>query len=147
MPKAELTGLDLLEDRLALAADMNFDVAAKDLSIYNEGKEFDLVFLCAGAAKTVEIGLNAAANGATLVVFSSTAQQAVFDNNDIYYKELTVLGSYSPNLKNLDESLELISKGKIKVDKLITHRASLEKLGAGIKQAQEEKGIKTFMQL
>lgn len=150
MPSAEVTGLDLIEDRLKLAQELGFDNAISSLSHPDTQppRHFDYIFLCAGSSATVDLAIKHARNGATIIVFSSVADSSkAFANNDIYYKELTVLGSYSPNLSNLKESLELISSGIIKVQKLITQRASLEKLGEIIKLCNGNQGIKTYLSI
>ena len=140
-PELELTGCDLLDDRLALAKELGFDLSQKSLE-----QKFDFIFLCAGADAGVDLATKHAENGASIVVFSSTKTNDLgFNNNDIYYKELTVMGSYSPNLSNLKEALELISQKKILVSELISHKTSLEKLGATIQKAKAEQGIKVFL--
>ncbi len=173
-PNLNLVGCDLLQTRLDLAKDLGFDELHENLSDtrlaspekteltkasmsiskdeHNAVDEdlsqarFDFIFLCAGADASLDMAVNYAENGATLVVFSSVKTDTLgFNNNDIYYKELTVLGSYSPNLNNLKESLELISNKDIKVDKLITHTTNLENLGKTIEKARQEKGIKVFL--
>lgn len=158
-PETALTGLDLLEDRLKLAMQLGFDSSLQGVqSTTSNGiltspsapqdDKYDVIFLCAGANSSIDLAIEAAANGATIVVFSSVADDnKAFTNNQIYYKELTILGSYSPNLTNLKESLELISTGKIQVKDLITHKTNLGNLGKTINQLQSEKGIKAFINL
>jgi L-iditol 2-dehydrogenase len=163
-PDSDLTGLDLLEDRLEFASQLGFDNALSSLRALakqspsvdeiasspsapcNDDTLFDIIFLCAGANSSIDLAIEAAANGATIVIFSSVGDEnKAFTNNQIYYKELTILGSYSPNLNNLKESLELISAGKILVKELITHESNLEDLGISIQKLNEEKGIKLFL--
>lgn len=145
-PDVELTGIDLLDSKLKLAKEFAFDNVATKV----EG-EFEYIFLCAGANSTIDLATKHASFGATIVVFSSAYNQenhfVGFANNDIYYKELTILGSYSPNLTNLSEALDLLSFDLIKVDKLISHRAKLENLGETISLCAEEQGIKTYLML
>lgn len=142
----ELTGIDLLDAKLKLARDLRFDHAYSNV----EG-EFEYIFLCAGAKATVDIAIKHANLGATIVVFSSAYTKEDefigFTNNDVYYKELTVLGSYSPNLTNLSEALSLLSSRAIQVSSLISHRASLENLGETINLCAQEQGIKTYLML
>ena len=147
-PKSEISGLDLLESRQELALELGFDKAISPTSLLpspDSPEKYDVIFLCAGANATVDLASKHARNGATIVVFSSTPGETSFSNNDIYYKELTVMGSYSPNLENLREALELLSKGEIRVEKLITHSASLDELGTKIQLCNKETGIKTFL--
>lgn len=157
-PNIEVTGIDLIEDRLKLAQRLGFDntssssnwIATSSISATlqwtprNDG--YDYIFLSAGANSSVDTAIQAANNGATIVVFASVADEnKAFTNNDIYYKELTILGSYSPNLANLKDSLELIANNKIQVKELITHKTNLENLGKNIKKLHEEKGIKLYL--
>lgn len=169
-PSDEICGMDLNEDRLKLAQELGFKRHCEGTLCHPEQREgpnaksnaktdpldpsptaqddkYDNIYLCAGANATVDLAIKHARNGATITVFSSTPGDTSFSNNEIYYKELTVKGSYSPNLKDLKEALELLSKGKIKVNKLISHRSSLEKLGETIQKAKEENGIKVLLEL
>ncbi|MDA0771597.1 MAG: alcohol dehydrogenase catalytic domain-containing protein [Cyanobacteria bacterium] len=141
-PNSQITGLDLQETRLKLALELGFD---QSLSALQTDNIFDIIFLCAGANTTVELASKHAANGATIVVFSSTPAETSFANNDIYYKELTVRASYSPNLDNLKEALNLLAKGVIKVDNLITNKSKLSELGTKIQNCKSEQGIKTYL--
>ncbi len=136
-----VTGLDLLPSRLELAKELGFDNVTQNLG----EEKYDYIFLTAGSAPTIDLALRAARNGATIVVFSSVKGEAKFDNNDIYYRELTITSSYSPNLEDLRESLELLEQEKVRVDQLITHRSNLENLGTTIEQAKQEQGIKVYL--
>jgi L-iditol 2-dehydrogenase len=135
-----VTGLDLLDTRHALANDLSFDRVAKIAS-----QEYDYVFLTAGAAPSIDTAMEATRDGGTIVVFSSIKGERGFDNNDIYYRELTITSSYSPNLEDLKQSLGLLSKLKLK--ELITHRADLNNLGSKILEAKAEQGIKVYLDL
>jgi L-iditol 2-dehydrogenase len=142
-PEFELNGCDLMNDRLKLAQKLGFDITVDNL----QEEYFDFIFLCAGADQSIDLAIKHASNGATLVVFSSVkTDHLAFSNNEIYYKELTVLGSYSPNLNNLKEALELIANRKILVSDLISHKTNLDNLGKTIHQAKQERGIKVFLE-
>lgn len=65
----ELTGCDLMQDRLELAAKLNFDQSKTELN-----SNYDFIFLCAGAG--TELALKHAELGAKLVVFSSLKSDA-----------------------------------------------------------------------
>ncbi len=140
-PDFDVFGMDLLESKLKLGLVSGFDHCSNDFD-----EEFMHIFLCAGANVTVDLAIKKAKPGACITVFSSVGNPDLgFANNDIYYKELTVQGSYSPNLENLDESLELIAKREIKVAHLISHRTGLDQLGEKIIKSKKENGIKTFL--
>lgn len=142
-PNIEVYGIDLLESKWKIAAESGFDFAAADFDLE---EAFSFIFLCAGANATIDLAIKKARPGANITVFSSVNDISLgFANNDIYYKELTVQGSYSPNLENLDEALELIANKKIQVSHLISHKAGLDHLGERIVKAKDEDGIKAFL--
>ena len=58
--------------------------------------------------------------GGKILVFSSTPNNTGYANNEIYYKELTVMGSYSPSPKDLEDSFLLLATGKVDVKGLTT---------------------------
>lgn len=132
-PNTIVFGEDLIEDKVKLAHRLGFDNQEQD--------EYDYIFLCAGT----NYNLNKARDGATIVIFSSSQNYtSSFSHNDIYYKELKILGSYSPNLKNLKQALKLLSKRKIQVSLLITQQASFENLSEKILECSKT-GIKTYL--
>ncbi|MCE2928681.1 MAG: alcohol dehydrogenase catalytic domain-containing protein [Candidatus Caenarcaniphilales bacterium] len=135
----QLNCFDIQDSRLKLAQLLDLDTCLDE--------DYDFVFLAAGAKASVDTALKLASRGATIIVFASVNSDAVFNNNEIYYKELTVLGSYSPNLTNLKEALDLISSKKILVDKLISHKANLENLAEKILETKNQNGIKAYLSL
>ena len=153
---AEVSGCDLIEERLALAENLQFDNALKftkieETSISYKSKNnyigADIVFLTAGSLSSLPLALACVRDGGTIVVFSSVASSAgVFSNNDIYYRELTVMGSYSPSPKDLCEALELIKNNVIKVDKF-TKIYALDKINEAIEDTSSSKIIKAYIQI
>lgn len=81
----------------------------------------DAIFMTSGADKAINPALKLVRNGGKILVFSSTPHDdSGYPNNEIYYRELTVLGSYSPAPVDLKDSLELLKSGKVKVKGLST---------------------------
>ncbi len=143
-----VTGIDLIENRLALAKQLGFDnTIMNQHALRASDGSYDYIFLTAGASSSIETATKAAKDGATIVVFSSIKGEQSFDNNAIYYRELTITSSYSPNLEDLKEALDLISQNKIRVNSLITHKSNLENLGTNIAKAKTEQGIKVYLDL
>lgn len=109
-------GSDLLDDRINFAKSLGIN-ACKNL---DETYCPDVVFLTAGADKTVDLAIKKVRDGGKIIVFASTPNSAPFPNNEIYYRELTVMGSYSPDLQDLAHSLELLKSKKVKTDNIST---------------------------
>lgn len=80
----------------------------------------DAVFMTSGADATIELALKAVRSGGKIVVFASTPKNFGYANNEIYYRELTVMGSYSPSPADLKDSMELLKSEKVKVKNLST---------------------------
>lgn len=114
---ADTYGCDLLEERINLANSLGIkSCQSKD----TDGMKADIVFMTSGADATIDVALKAVRNGGKIVVFSSTPKNFGYANNEIYYRELTVLGSYSPSPDNLRTSMKLLKSKQVNVKNLST---------------------------
>lgn len=114
---ANVVGCDLLPKRIEVLRNLGIDaVDVRELS-----GEFDGIFMTSGADKAIDTALKHVRNGGKILVFSSTpSEMSAYANNEIYYRELTVMGSYSPSPADLKDSLELLRTGKVKVSGIST---------------------------
>lgn len=112
-----VTGCDLLSERIESLQKLGIDaVDVRELQ-----GEFDGIFMTSGADKAIDTALKHVRNGGKILVFSSTpSEMSAYANNEIYYRELTVIGSYSPSPADLKDSLELLRTGKVKVNGIST---------------------------
>ena len=76
--------------------------------------------MTSGADKAIDVALKTIKMGGKILVFSSTPNNLGYANNEIYYKELTIMGSYSPSPKDLDSSFRFLTDGKVDVKNLTT---------------------------
>lgn len=110
-------GCDLIQERLEIACRAGIEAYhSKEL----KDLEVDAVFMTSGADKAIETAIKSVRSGGKILVFSSTPHNSGYANNEIYYKELTVMGSYSPSPDDLRESFRLLTSGKINVKGLTT---------------------------
>lgn len=142
----EVYGCDLLDDRVTLAKKYGFDNSyiinsTKDLYNY---RYFDNIFLTAGASSAVDYAVNAAKDGGNIIVFSSIKDNNGFINNEIYYRELTVMGSYSPSPMDLKESMNLLDSKRVRVEGLSTVYP-LENLNNAIDDTISNKIMKAYI--
>ncbi len=135
-------GCDLIEKRVELVRDLGINSTVKLPENYHP----DAIFLTAGADKTVEIAIKTVRDGGKIVVFASTPNNFAFPNNEIYYRELTVMGSYSPDLCDLKESLHLLKTKAVKVEGLSTVYP-LENLQQAILDTKSNKIIKAYVKI
>lgn len=151
---AHTIGIDLQESRLALAKEMD---AINDTYLANspelksfilnktEGRGVDTVFLASGSEASIQDAMNLVRSGGTIVVFSSIPKEKGFYNNEIYYRELTVIGSYSPSPLDLRNAYQQIITQKIKLKNLITDIVPLQELPFQINKCLENKSVKMMM--
>ena len=85
-----------------------------------ENFEADAIFMTSGADKAIDTALKNIKMGGKILVFSSTPNNWGYANNEIYYKELTVMGSYSPSPADLNDSFDLLVSGRVNVKNLTT---------------------------
>lgn len=113
----EVFGCDIIEERINIANELG-------IKAYNSNKleklEVDAVFMTSGADVTIELALKQVRDGGKIIVFASTPKNFGYANNEIYYRELTVMGSYSPAPIDLKDSLELLKSEKVNVKNLST---------------------------
>lgn len=127
----EVIGVDLSQKRLEIAQNHNFDlviqssqqveITANEIKLKTQKEGVDAVFMTSGSEKTFELCLKSIRNGGTILIFSSVpSETAGFINNDIYYRELKILGSYSPAPQDIKQAIKFLETGKVKVKNLST---------------------------
>lgn len=121
-------GCDLLEHRIELGNKLGIEAySSRDLENFDNilrektsSLGVDAVFMTSGADKAIEVALKTIRLGGKILVFSSTPNNTGYPNNDVYYKELTVMGSYSPSPADLKDSFNLLVSGKVNVKGMTT---------------------------
>ena len=114
-----VTGCDLIAERIEFLK--SFGIKAFDVRKLADDYKADCIFMTSGADKAIDTALKYVRNGGKILVFSSTPHdETSYPNNEIYYRELTVLGSYSPAPADLKDSLELLKGGKVIVKGIST---------------------------
>ena len=121
-------GCDIVPDRINKAKDLginafnssDLEYAHKHIFAHTNNIGVDCVFMTSGADAAIPVALETVRLGGKILVFASTPNNTGYANNDIYYKELTVLGSYSPRPQDLETSLQLLTNGEVNVKYLST---------------------------
>lgn len=148
-------GLDLLKDRIKLAKETksihdgylaNSQELKSWISHKTEGVGVDIVFLASGSEHSLNSAINLVRSGGKIVVFSSIPKEEGFYNNEIYYRELTVIGSYSPSPMSLKEAYQLIITGRIKLREIITDIIPLKELPNHIEKCFSNKSLKMMVE-
>jgi len=137
-------GCDLISSRVELLKSLGIE--AFNVSEMCESIKADGIFMTSGSDKAIPTALKYVRDGGKILVFSSTAQNFGYANNEIYYRELTVLGSYSPSPADLKDSLELLKNKDVKVKGLSTVYP-LESLQKAINDTLDNKILKAYIKI
>ena len=132
-------GCDLISERIELAKKMGIEP-------FDFSDEVDAVFMTSGADKAIDTAFKAVRMGGKILVFSSTPLSNGYPNNEIYYKELTVMGSYSPSPADLKDSYELLVSKKVNVKNLTTVYP-LEKIQQAFDDTVANKIFKAYIKI
>jgi L-iditol 2-dehydrogenase len=95
-----------------------------------------------GSVGAIEGGLDYAAPGAVIMVFTPTPPEArvAYRPHDLYFKEVTITHSYSAGPIETREALDLLDAGELQVEDLITHRFGLDGVGEALRLAKVHDG-------
>lgn len=151
----KVIGCDLLDERIDFARELGFDDGfnshdmekTKDF-VYSITENYgaDAVFMTSGADATIPLSFKLVRNGGKILVFASTPRNMGYANNEIYYRELTVMGSYSPSPADLKESIRLLAEKKVVVNKISTEY-NFEDIEKSIHDTIENKIMKAYIKI
>ena len=140
----DVTGCDLISERVEFIKSLGINgCLVKNLP---DTLNADAVFMTSGADKAIDTALRSIRSGGTILVFSSTPLNLGYANNEIYYRELTVLGSYSPAPADLKESLDLLSSKKVNV-KNISTVYEMHEIQKAIEDTVSNKILKAYIKI
>lgn len=148
---------DVSDFRLSMAKELGADEiingAERDVKSavmeMTDNKGVDIVFVAAAVPSLLEMGMDCVAKGGTVLSFAIFQQGTTVPilANRICMDEISLIGSYSSTPFEYPTVLELISKGIIQVDSMITHRFKLSELNEAIAVATDptEKCMKVMI--
>lgn len=117
---------------LELGCDAVFDPASGELGEQlrdaNEGEGADLVVVHPTSGEALEAGIDCAAAGGTVVIYSPCAPELSLPINphDLYFDEVSLVPSYSCGPDDTRAASRLIASGKFDTTKVVTHVLPLE---------------------
>lgn len=106
------------------------------------GEAADKVIIAAKDLSAMDMGLNLAEKGGTILFFATPHpnEYVKLHPSKIFFNELIIKSSYSADHNDTRQALELLSRGDVDGDKLITNRYSLEQLSDAILQTASREG-------
>ena len=132
MRGAYVISTDIDNYRLEKAREFGADEAI-DAKKHSLGIKADRVIVCTGALQAVGQAFDCIGKKGTILFFAIPNKSIEIPSLDFWRNEITITSSYGAAPDNLSESLKLIETKKININKLITHKLSLEEIGRGFK--------------
>jgi L-iditol 2-dehydrogenase len=147
---SRIAGADRVAFRIALARDSGagdaFDVdretIAEGARRLSGGKGFDFVFVGPGKSGVVRSAFDAAAPGGTILLFTMTppGEEVALPGHDLYFREVSLVPSYSCGPDDTREALELLASRRVAVADLVTHRFPVEEAPEAFARARDPNG-------
>lgn len=99
------------------------------LSEITNSRMANTVIVCPNSLKAMEDGIKLLSPGGTVVFFSPANPQDLltFNINELYFRDISIVNSYSCGPDDTREALELICRGIARPQLLITHRFTIDK--------------------
>ena len=124
-------------------ADVTIDAGENvpEILLARNGRKADVVILCAAALSAVEQAWNSVDKGGTIVFFTVPApdKKVEIPLNYFWTREVKILTSYYCGPPDILEAIQLLQKGTIIVDDLITHKLPLDDIVKGYQLVIEGK--------
>jgi threonine dehydrogenase-like Zn-dependent dehydrogenase len=106
----------------------------------------DVVIECVGKPDTVALALELARRGGTVELFGvcPLGTKLPFEPNSVYFKELTIVGSYL-NPHTFARSIALLAENKVVIDHFAIQRYPLDGVHEALTSLREGKTIKSLI--
>ncbi len=130
-------GYDISKDRTDFA---------KKYGVEFKKDSYDCIFMTSGSSKAIDTALEYVRNGGKIIVFSSVENDSGYRNNDIYYRELSVIASYSPSVEDYKISYDFLCNKKVNVSDTTTIY-SLDNLPRAIEDSICGKIFKAYIKI
>ena len=137
MGVSKIFTIDIEESRLELAQELSnsMTINAEDSDpadvILREtgGRGVDVsIELAGGSAPTIDPAIRATKKGGTYIAIAVRNEKDTLNFLQVLSKNLRVQGSATHTLREMEESLAMIEDGRVKTNRIITHRFPLEKI-------------------
>lgn len=144
-----IIGADMVQFRLnkakELGADEVIDVS-KDklidaLKELTKGEMADVVIVGPNSADAMKQGIECAGAGGKVLFFTPAKpdEKLIIDPNELYFKDINIVTSYSCGPTDTVDALEIIESGIVRAEKLVTHRFPIEKTAEAFRLTAEAK--------
>jgi threonine dehydrogenase-like Zn-dependent dehydrogenase len=144
-----IIGADMIQYRLKKAkefgADDVIDISKESLvdslKRVTGGDMADIVIVGPNSVEAMQDGISAAGAGGTVLFFTPAkpGEKLTIDPNDLYFRDINIVTSYSCGPAETAEALKLIEERVVSAEMLVTHRFPIEKTAEAFRVVAEAK--------
>ena len=123
--------------------------AARSVAEATGGRGADLVIECTGKLPAIADAITMARLGGTLILFGvTTATEGKLPFYQLYFKELKIVNPRAATGEDFPPSIDLVARGVLKLDPLITHVLSFTELrkALGMLESDEDQRMKIILE-
>jgi len=113
---------------------------------FTNGRLADLVVEATGAAEVVPAVLNSVAKGGTVLLLSIFHHEASINPAAIVRHELRLVGSFCYSKEAFAASLDLLRRGHVRIEPVVTHVMPLEEIGRALEMLHRREAIKIILE-
>ncbi|HAY21333.1 MAG TPA: alcohol dehydrogenase [Desulfobacterales bacterium] len=142
-----------LQDAVQAGADLLLDIFQEDpvtaILEATAGKGVEVVIPACGSLEAFDWGVAVLAKRGRLCLYSGLPKEVEthpVNLNRLHYLEASLVGAYGCTSRQNALALELMAKGRIRVDRLITHRLPLNRVEEGFELVQSRRGLKVVIE-
>ena len=125
-----------------LGADMTLSSgsdAARDIAEATDGRGPDLIIESTGMMSVLAASISMVRPGGTLLLFGiTTTTEGTLPFYQLYYKELAVINSRAAKSEDFPPSIDLVARGVVQLNPLISHVVPLADLGKAIRMLESD---------
>jgi len=100
----------------------------------------DLILECVGVQDTITQAIDNARKGSTIIVVGVFSNKPLVDLGLVQDRELSLIGTLMYQRKDYERAIEFVSKGKLQLDQLVTHRFAFKDYLEAYKAIESSRG-------
>jgi L-iditol 2-dehydrogenase len=103
------------------------------------GEMAQIVIAGPNSVDAIRDGLSSIGEGGIILMFAPVKpdERLTIDPNELYFKDISIVTSYSCGPTDTAEALEIIKEGTVRAEKLVTHRFPIEKTAEAFRLTAE----------
>ncbi len=150
---AEVVALDVSEEKLAISRELGAEATINVAKVENPARELrkhfgegaDVAFEVVGRPETIALGFSALRRGGRLCLVGYSANPAALPANRAMFFEYTVLGSLGCPPASYPKVIDLVRRGKVRLDPVVTQRLPLLRFQEGLRALRQGEGLRTVL--